>query len=320
MGCDGGTIPRRDELVRQKKKPEQKDKNAENVAKWKHCALSQQPLHKPIVSCELGKLYNKEAVIEHLLNKEKIASSEVASHVTKLSDVKELNLTEKNGFKAKSDQKGDEYVDFHDSRFICPVTGLDMNGIQKFFFLWKCGCVISERAFKEVKSETCHKCGKAYEGDDAIVINGTDEEIDALKDKMIERRRLAKLEKKKKRAAAAAGESEVKKIKVEPSDAVAGTSTGGVTEPAKKIKIEPTANGIPLTNGKTSKLNGKADALSHNGKASSKALDLPHKAQKEYSIAKDPSASAAYKSLFTSHKSAKTQGKAHWITHNPLYF
>ena len=29
MGCDGGTIPRRDELVKVKKKPEQKDKDAE---------------------------------------------------------------------------------------------------------------------------------------------------------------------------------------------------------------------------------------------------------------------------------------------------
>ena len=33
MGCDGGTIPTRDELVRLKKKPEQKDKNSELIAK-----------------------------------------------------------------------------------------------------------------------------------------------------------------------------------------------------------------------------------------------------------------------------------------------
>lgn len=41
MGCDGGTIPRRDELVRTKQKDEQKDVHAENAFKWKHCALSQ---------------------------------------------------------------------------------------------------------------------------------------------------------------------------------------------------------------------------------------------------------------------------------------
>ena len=42
MGCDGGTIPTRDELVKLKKKPEQKDADAVRLLKWAHCALSQQ--------------------------------------------------------------------------------------------------------------------------------------------------------------------------------------------------------------------------------------------------------------------------------------
>ena len=33
----------------------QKDRDAELGAKWKHCAMSQEPLQQPIVACELGR-------------------------------------------------------------------------------------------------------------------------------------------------------------------------------------------------------------------------------------------------------------------------
>jgi hypothetical protein len=63
MGCDGGTIPTRDELVKLKRKPEQRDKDGHRLFRWQHCAISQQPLRKPVMACELGKLYNKESII-----------------------------------------------------------------------------------------------------------------------------------------------------------------------------------------------------------------------------------------------------------------
>ena len=30
--------------------------------RWQHCAISQEKLRKPVVACELGKLYNKVSV------------------------------------------------------------------------------------------------------------------------------------------------------------------------------------------------------------------------------------------------------------------
>lgn len=48
MGCDGGTIPRRDELVKNKKKPEERDKDADLAAKWQYCALSSTKLRLPV--------------------------------------------------------------------------------------------------------------------------------------------------------------------------------------------------------------------------------------------------------------------------------
>ena len=127
MGCDGGTIPRRDELVRMKKKPEQVEKNYELNAKWFHCALSQAELQEPVVCCELGNLYNKEAVLEYLIDKSSV-TSDVANHIRSLKDVKELNLTYNPAFEQKSMEQADSYLDFQASRFICPVVGIEMNG------------------------------------------------------------------------------------------------------------------------------------------------------------------------------------------------
>jgi hypothetical protein len=55
MGCDGGTIPKRDELVKTKKKEAQTAKDVKVAAKWNNCHLSQLPLQKPIVADLLGK-------------------------------------------------------------------------------------------------------------------------------------------------------------------------------------------------------------------------------------------------------------------------
>ena len=51
----------------------------------------------------------------------------------------------------------------------------------------------------------------------------------------------------------------------------------------------------------------------------SATLLLPEKAKSDYSIANDPNASENFKSLFTTHKSAKNQTKNNWVTFNPLY-
>lgn len=55
MGADGGTIPKRCELVKKKKKKEKLDKNVANATRWRLCRLSQEPLKRPIVACKLGK-------------------------------------------------------------------------------------------------------------------------------------------------------------------------------------------------------------------------------------------------------------------------
>lgn len=130
----------------------QKDKTAERAFRWKHCAISQQPLQQPVVSCELGRLYSKETVLETLLNKVE-GTPAVAAHIRTLKDVKELQLTENPAWDATTSgaEVGDGYIDAQKSLWICPISGQEMNGTFKFCFIWSCGCVLSDKALKEMR-------------------------------------------------------------------------------------------------------------------------------------------------------------------------
>ncbi|KAH0619178.1 hypothetical protein JD844_018938 [Phrynosoma platyrhinos] len=100
MGCDGGTIPKRHELV---KGPRKVEKVREEV------------------SLRLGLLYNKDAIIEFLLDKssDKVLM-EAASHIKNIKNVIELNLTDNPAWTGdKGNTKGDKYDDIQSARFIC---------------------------------------------------------------------------------------------------------------------------------------------------------------------------------------------------------
>ncbi|XP_030754019.1 replication termination factor 2-like [Sitophilus oryzae] len=305
MGCDGGTIPRRDELVRVKKKPEQKDKDAELTALWKCCAITQQVLQKPIVVCHLGKLYSKMALIEALLDRRSLP--EEFRHIKTLKDVQDVNLTKNPEYKNEDDKK-EGSVDHRASPYICPVLGLEMDGKFRFVAVWGCGCVFSERAYKEIGTKNCNKCNKPFEDDDIVIMNGTtDEDMILMKQRMEVRQAKNKKNKEK------------KKIKVEPS-------TSGLAEckdkTIKGTKRSVTSKADDLSKRlKTGPSNSMSLSKIGNVIASGKAIK-PEEIKKmasSYSIANDKKATDVYKSLFTTHKSEKEQDRAHWITYNPFY-
>ena len=164
MGCDGGTIPTRDELVKTKKNPENKDRDSVRAYKWQYCHLTQEKLVRPIVACQLGRLYNKESMIKKLLKRKKVdcdqdeyvVENSAVNHIRNLKDIRDLNLTNNPAFDSNtsSPPAGDgTYVDRHMSAFICPITGLEMNGSYPFLFDWTSGKVISERGYKIVKND-----------------------------------------------------------------------------------------------------------------------------------------------------------------------
>ncbi|XP_006018250.1 protein RTF2 homolog [Alligator sinensis] len=306
MGCDGGTIPKRHELVKGPRKVEKVDKNAELVARWYYCALSQEKLTRPIVACELGRLYNKEAVIEFLLDKSSDKVVEAASHIRSIKNVTELNLTDNPAWNGdKGNTKGDKYNDIQCACFICPVVGLEMNGKHRFCVLRNCGCVFSERALKEIKADVCHKCGVPFQEDDVILLNGNKDDVENLKKRMEDRRLKNKLGKKSKKCKAAESVSQ--------QDA-----TEGSPGPSKVKNVNDDLN--------SSSGEKKQIIFTKGTEAIGSSSTVPGKAASSGTtkrcITEREDKSEAYKSIFTSHSSAKRskEESSNWITHTAYYF
>ncbi|CAD5211103.1 unnamed protein product [Bursaphelenchus xylophilus] len=296
MGADGGTIPKRCELVKKKKKAEKVERDVANAAKWKSCQLSNEPLKKPVVACRYGRLFNKEAILEAMLEK-KLGQNEVTKHIKNRNDFKELKLTDNKDFKDGPD-RGMVYKDHNDTQWICPVTALPMNGINVFKVNWICGCVVSEKAMIESKSETCLGCDGPVDNDKLVQLYPSEDVLEQYKQKHAEEiaaKKAKKAEKTKEKESAV--EASTSLPEEEPSDLIAFKMPGGVKS-TNHNKFKPSATaGVSEINERKRKL------LLSKG-----------------SIQDDPNVSKAVKSLFTTSEEAKKQKTAHWVTHNPLYF
>ncbi|KAI0041501.1 DUF602-domain-containing protein [Auriscalpium vulgare] len=231
MGNDGGSIPDRRDLVRSKPKAEQADKANQVRARWFFCALSKRPLQEPIVSCDLGKLYNKEAIIEFLLDRTAFGDGEeICGHIRSLKDVKTLTLVANTAPKA-----GVSDVDADRAVYVCPLTFKGMSGGLPFVYLATCGCVFSHAGLKAVVSsaspspppeapakgkekehadgpaatqfDICPQCAKKFDrAEDVRALNPAPDEEERMRAAM-ERRR-AKPKGKKRKAAVGAGEAD----------------------------------------------------------------------------------------------------------------
>jgi len=311
MGNDGGSIPTRDELVKTKKKPEQKDKDGHRLYKWQHCALSQEPLRSPVVSCQMGRMYNKEAVIELLLTKDRSSAPPWAAHLEKLKDITELKLTPNPSFDANRISVGNSYNDSLVSAWICPVTGLEMNGRFKFVFSWPGGKVVAERAVKVMQQDPAE--APNFKEEDLIVVNPEEEEIDLMNSKMIARKARVKAEKKAKKKKGLEDKSSPdsdepgnKKIKLDDvrktddSSKANGSKFNMFAEQARREKEEdtrPARDRGPVTSNQVAKY----------------VADTKKKSVQE------GGGSEVFKSLFTTHKSAQNKPKGHWVTFDPRY-
>ncbi|KAG2224147.1 hypothetical protein INT45_000162 [Circinella minor] len=244
MGNDGGSIPRRIELVKEKQKQVKINPDLERIAAWFYCALSKQPLQTPIVSCGLGKLYNQDAIIEYLLDKNAYGDGDkICSHISSPKDTVKLTLTPNPSFDESKSIKDSTTMGHLDkeikSRFICPISMKEMNGKHRFVYLDTCGCVFAEQSLKEVKSKECISCGKPFEPENMIVINPNKEELDNMKIVMKEKKAKAKAEKKAKKAAKQNGGEVIEKEKKRKRDSPPQSNL--VTPPAKKSNISSSA-------------------------------------------------------------------------------
>ncbi|KAF7152736.1 hypothetical protein RHSIM_Rhsim01G0035700 [Rhododendron simsii] len=170
------------------KKPDKVDPNEQRLSKWLNCALSNEPLKHPAVIDLLGNLFNKQALVEALLGKK---LPKAFGHVKGLKDMVSVELSMIPGLESGGDVIGG-------TRFQCPISGLEFNGKYRFFALRTCGHVLSAKALKEVKSSVCLVCHKEFSESDKIAINGSEEEVEKLRERMEEEKAKVRDKKAKK--------------------------------------------------------------------------------------------------------------------------
>jgi len=151
MGGDGGSIPGRTDLVKEQKP----QKTAIDVTfgrsklfHWTHCTLTNSILQPPICVDSYGNLYNKYDLLNAIYHK-KLPNE--FNHISKMKrdiiTIKNLKLRKDMDNNHKESIINDES---DGGLFECPITGLRGNGYFPFIVFRKCGCMISEKALKQV--------------------------------------------------------------------------------------------------------------------------------------------------------------------------
>ncbi|KAG2440121.1 hypothetical protein HXX76_004235 [Chlamydomonas incerta] len=267
------------------KKVEKVNPEEARLAAWTRCHLSGELLAAPCVADELGNLYNKDALIVHLLDK---TLPPTLSHITGLRSVIELKLTPAagtsgaNGAGAAKAPKAASQVSFqpsNESQFTCPVSGTPFNGRYKFVILRPSGLVVSERAIKEVPAaveELAGAGGKKLAELESIPVNPTGEQLEQLRAKLAARAaekagKAASKKDKKRSAAAAAADGEA-----------AATGAAGAAAPAGRGASPPLEDGP----------GGAAAAAA----AAAKRLKIPQGASKD-----------VYSSIFSTNKGGQPE-------------
>eukprot|EP01067_Filipodium_phascolosomae_P003177 Filipodium_phascolosomae@DN2573_c0_g1_i1.p1 len=183
MGGDGGSIPKRIDLVREKGQhfirslggmgytpntiihlhEESIDIIKRRDMRWSTCALSHQKLREPAVADRYGLLYNKEAVLLALVEKKTPVGFEHLRTRKDFRDCHGLNFSPESG------------------RFVCPVTLEELSGAAKAWINWNCGCVTSDRADRNLRAAGgdlhCLVCAKPYMKKHVVPLIPTEDEL-----------------------------------------------------------------------------------------------------------------------------------------------
>lgn len=204
MGNDGGSIPKRRELVKNAARAptisELKATALESLAHaWAHCALSGAPIDlEAVVSDWQGRLYNYEAILQGLMpSDDPNEVTPAALGIRSLRDVAKLKFS----------KKGDKWA--------CPISMKEMGPTTKSVYLVPCGHVFAEVAITEIKEEACPECGEAFTQENVVaILPTTEKDLDRLQKRIEDLQanglthtlKKGKSEKKKKRKAGEAEE------------------------------------------------------------------------------------------------------------------
>lgn len=169
MGNDGGSIPTRRELVKEAARnpttSELKESQQEQQHfHWTTDPISNAPLARPVVSDCVGRLYNKDTILEYLIQGERKEDAERITEgaVKSLKDMVEVK------FELDIDATANEKAKYEVWK--CPITNSRLGPGSKAAYLVPCGHAFSGAALKEVSSSKCLVCETEYAPNDVITI------------------------------------------------------------------------------------------------------------------------------------------------------
>ncbi|KAK0387553.1 hypothetical protein NLU13_3799 [Sarocladium strictum] len=175
MGNDGGSIPKRRELVKNAARAPTVSELKATVLEsqghaWAHCALSGDRLDPDaLVSDWKGRLYNYESVLKGLMPADGPALdvSPASLGIKSLRDIVRLKVSKE------------------EKRWVCPLSMKELGPATKSVYLVPCGHVFAEVAMTEVQEETCPECNEAFTAENIIAILPTNEkDIQRLEERM----------------------------------------------------------------------------------------------------------------------------------------
>lgn len=235
MGGDGGVIATQRKYLRgvtnlEDRKDDPKNIREHQKMRTKVCACSSQPLTEQLKACEMGNIYNAEAIITALIDK---SLSPSFAHIEKTKDLKDLKLTANPIYRAESSADPSA-----PSKYICPVTRTEFNGYQPFVLIWSTGAVLAEKAIREIGIEGLQIDHGPFTEIDIVKLLPVEEEIPRQIALMRRRREMTRKVKKedKKRKAGQAILSE--KVVDEAHDVVIESVHESVAECKKRPKDE----------------------------------------------------------------------------------
>ncbi|KAJ4377416.1 Replication termination factor 2 [Neocucurbitaria cava] len=187
MGNDGGSIPKRRELVKEAAKAltsaQIKEAQTEKQEySWSTDPLTRKPLARPVVSDAAGVLYNKDSIIEFLLKDDEDAEKAemrkvggvkgtieggfaelgtFGDRVKGLKDVVEVKFE----IASEEQQQGEKA---RGEKWVCPITGTVLGPSAKAVYIVPCGHAFAGSVVKEVKGSVCLTCNEPYAENDVI--------------------------------------------------------------------------------------------------------------------------------------------------------
>ncbi|EPX74442.1 replication termination factor Rtf2 [Schizosaccharomyces octosporus yFS286] len=171
MGNDGGSLPTRNELVKEPPKSRPLDidlKRSLKQSEITQCSITGDNLSPPIVSCGLGRLYNKASILQMLLDRSSVP--EAPTHIHSLKDVVEVHAENEEENKVS---------------WVCPITRHEMSSAYQFAYIVPCGHVFEYSAVREFGEKNCFQCNAPYEQENIIPINPNGEQIQALSKRLL---------------------------------------------------------------------------------------------------------------------------------------